>query len=79
MIKCPCCGFWTIEEKNSEIINEICEVCFWQYDEIAQNNPNKIIGPNKIYLNKAKANFKKFGAIRKRFINSVGKKFEYEL
>lgn len=44
-IKCPCCGYFTIEN-NDEIIVEICEVCFWQYDLVAHKNSTKIIGPN---------------------------------
>ncbi|MBQ3515375.1 MAG: hypothetical protein IJA32_16510 [Lachnospiraceae bacterium] len=28
----------TIDDRD-EVIVDICEVCFWQYDEVAQDNP----------------------------------------
>jgi len=70
MKKCPCCGYLTIDDA-CEVITDICEVCFWQYDETAQDNPDKIIGPNKVSLNVAKSNYKLLGAIEERFINFV--------
>lgn len=36
MKRCPCCGYLTIDDTN-EVIDDICEVCFWQYDEVAQD------------------------------------------
>ena len=49
MKRCPCCGYLTIDDLD-EVITDICEVCYWQYDEVSQNNPLKSIGPNKISL-----------------------------
>lgn len=66
-IKCHCCGYYTIDSED-EIVVDICEVCLWQYDEMAQNNPEKIIGPNKISLSEAKENYKQFGVSKKRYI-----------
>ena len=71
MIRCPCCGYLTIEESYEEVIVEICEVCFWQYDWVAQKYPNRVIGPNKISLNLAKENYINFGASEKKFIGLV--------
>ena len=78
MKRCPCCGYATIND-DSEMITDICEVCFWQYDEVAQNNPDKAIGPNKISLNMAKENYKLFGAVEERFLNVVRLPHENEL
>lgn len=31
--KCPCCGYYTFDEKPSGTY-DICEVCFWEDDPI---------------------------------------------
>lgn len=77
MKKCPCCGFLTVDD-SKEIITDICDVCFWQYDEVAQKNPDTVIGANKVSLNTARENFKAFGAVEERFINIVRKPFKNE-
>lgn len=66
-IKCPCCGYYTIDSED-EIIVDICEVCLWQYDEVAHNNPEKSVGANKISLNEAKNNYKKYGVSKTKYI-----------
>lgn len=65
-IQCPCCGYYTIEDYGEEPLIDICSVCFWQYDWIAQKYPDRCIGPNHgVSLNEARINFQKFGASRK--------------
>lgn len=60
-LQCPCCGYYTID--NDDIVVDICEVCYWQYDVVAQENPNIAIGPNHgVSLNQARENFKRIGA-----------------
>lgn len=78
MKRCPCCGYLTIDDCCA-VITDVCEVCFWQYDEGAQDKPDKIIGPNKVSLNTAKNNYKLLGAIEERFINMVRMPYEDEL
>lgn len=75
---CPCCGFYTVDS-DDEVIVDICPVCFWQYDNIAQEKPNDIIGPNHISLNKAKENYRLFGVCEKQYINNVREPFPEEL
>lgn len=72
MKRCPCCGYLTIDDSD-EVIVDICKVCYWQYDEISQDNPLKCIGPNRVSLIQARENYKQFGAIEKRFIKFVRK------
>ena len=72
MKRCPCCGYLTIDDSD-EVITDICKVCYWQYDEVSQNNPRKSIGPNRVSLIQARENYKKFGAIEERFIKFVRK------
>lgn len=60
-LQCPCCGYYTID--NDDIIVDICEVCYWQYDVVAQENPSIAIGPNHgVSLNQARENYKRIGA-----------------
>ncbi len=70
MLRCPCCNCLTIDD-TFEVVCEICDVCFWQYDLIAQKYPDKIIGPNKVSLTEARQNYKKYGACERRFIKTV--------
>ena len=78
MKRCPCCGYLTIDDSD-EVITDICEVCFWQYDEVAQDMPDRIIGPNKVSLNSARMNYKLFGASQECFLNTVRPPREYEI
>jgi len=75
---CPCCGYFTIVSED-EVIVEICEVCFWQYDEVAHDNPDTIRGANKVTLNEARRNYMIFGACEQRFVNKVRNPFAEEL
>lgn len=53
MKACPCCGNLTIDD-SKEIITDICDVCFGQYDEVANKEPDRVIGANKVSLSTAK-------------------------
>lgn len=77
MINCPCCGYRTIDDSFIPI-DEICEVCYWQYDEMANRNPERVVGPNSISLNEARENYIKFGACEERFIKLVRKTYDEE-
>lgn len=78
MKRCPCCGYLTIDDTD-EIIADICDVCFWQYDEVAQNKPDIVIGANSVSLNQAKENFKLFSSSEQRFIEKVRYPFDDEI
>ena len=78
MKRCPCCGYLTIDDSDN-VITDICEVCFWQYDEVAQNVPDVIIGANNVSLNMARENFKIFGAVEECFLNMVRPPYKDEL
>ena len=67
---CPCCGYLTFDEKPSGTF-EICPVCFWEDDNVQNEDPNYDGGANGINLNQAKENFAKFGAVHKKFIREV--------
>ncbi|RYD72323.1 MAG: hydrolase [Sphingobacteriales bacterium] len=67
---CPCCGFKTFNREPNGTY-DLCLVCFWEDDRIQLEEPDYEGGANKVSLNQAKANFKKYGACEKRFIENV--------
>lgn len=77
-LQCPCCGYFTVESED-EVIVDICDVCFWQYDLVAHNYPDKNIGANHISLNQAIENYKKFGVCKYEFKNMVREPMTQEL
>lgn len=50
---CPCCGFYTVDSED-EVIVDICPVCFWQYDNIAQKNLMILLVQTIFHLTKQK-------------------------
>ncbi|TMV43347.1 glycosyltransferase [Paenibacillus mesophilus] len=65
-VQCPCCDYFTFDSIEDALF-EICEVCFWQYDEVAHDRPKVNIGANHISLDHARENYKKYGACEERF------------
>ncbi|GBG10433.1 glycosyl transferase [Paenibacillus agaridevorans] len=76
--QCPCCDFYTVDSED-EVIVDICDVCFWQYDLIAHELPDKNIGANHISLNQARENYKLFGVCKQEFRHLVRDPIEEEL
>lgn len=68
--KCPCCGYYTFEERAGESY-DICPVCFWEDDPVQLNNPTLEGGANKVSLLQAQKNFKEFGACQPEAVSSV--------
>ncbi|MGO0062845.1 CPCC family cysteine-rich protein [Brevibacillus fluminis] len=77
-LQCPCCGNFTIESED-EVVVEICEVCYWQFDVVVHDMPDRNIGANKISLNQARANYKLFGVCKVPFKHMVREPLEKEL
>lgn len=73
--KCPCCGCYTLESRGNY---EICEVCFWEDDRVQESDPKLAGGANRVSLNEARENFKKFGACEKSMVLKVRKPTEIE-
>ena len=68
--RCPCCGHLTLGEEGADTF-EICPVCFWEDDNVQNENPDYEGGANGISLNEAKKNYRKFGAIKEELIKHV--------
>lgn len=61
--KCPCCGFYTLNERGKY---EICPVCLWEDDGVQTRAPGFSGGANKADLANARSNFYSFGACEER-------------
>lgn len=68
--QCPCCGYFTLKENTGNSF-QLCEVCFWEDDGIQSSDPDYEGGANRVSLNQAIQNFKKFGASEESFKSSV--------
>ncbi|RBP48795.1 cysteine-rich CPCC protein [Arenicella xantha] len=68
METCACCGFNTIGEKGCY---EICDICYWEDDNVQEADPWFPGGANSPSLYQAQLNFQKFGAMEERFTSNV--------
>ena len=68
--RCPCCGFRALVERGAF---EICQVCFWEDDGQGDADADEVLGgPNgNLSLTEARANYKAFGAVDRRFVKKV--------
>ena len=64
--RCPCCGYFTLDEPNEY---DICEVCWWEDDNFQLDNPDYAGGANAISLNQARENFRRIGVSDKRMLD----------
>ena len=64
--QCPCCGFYTLQEKANNTF-QLCLVCYWEDDGVQFHDPDYDGGANEMSLNQARENFKKYGAVDQRF------------
>lgn len=75
---CPCCGYKTLNEEPPGTF-DICEICFWEDDDIQYNDPDFEGGANVPSLRQAQKNFIQFGAIEERFIRFARKPNEKDI
>ena len=69
---CPCCGFKTLNEEPPGTF-DICNICFWEDDEVQYHNPDYEGGANDVSLKRAQQNFIKFGACDEESVRFVRK------
>ncbi len=75
---CSCCGYLTLEEEGDGTY-ELCPVCYWENDELQNNNHDFEGGANKESLCPTRKNYKKFGAASYCFISMVRPPFSEEI
>ena len=73
---CPCCGNYTLPEFR---IYDICPVCNWEDDIVQFQDSNFEGGANEESLNQARINYRKYGAINKKYVKEVRKPLDIEL
>jgi hypothetical protein len=66
---CVCCGSFTLTEPTGAS-DDICPVCFWQ-DDAVDNRGTDVLGPNRVRLSVARANYERFGAQEERWLAKV--------
>ncbi|HEX3045268.1 MAG TPA: glycosyltransferase [Bacillota bacterium] len=67
-ITCPCCGYKMLYQMYSES-NQICPICFWEYEPGQPMDPDYQGAANGVSLHQAQQNFMKFGASEERYRN----------
>lgn len=77
--KCPCCGYYTIADDHGfPCFGDICPVCFWEIDALAE--PNEPSDSNHgLTLLQAQENYQTFGACVKSMLKHVRKPKSDEL
>lgn len=68
--RCQCCGYLTLEDPVNGSY-EICSVCFWENDEVQNDDPSYAGGANEPSLMEARRNFERWGAVEPRFLPFV--------
>lgn len=69
-LRCPCCGYKTLDERGTF---DICAVCFWEDDGQDEDDADDVWGgPNgEISLTEGRSNYKEFGASREKYLSHV--------
>ncbi|MFB6179922.1 MAG: CPCC family cysteine-rich protein [Halorientalis sp.] len=65
---CPVCGYRTLPSHPHQVRYEICPICYWEDDLVQQSKPKSPAGANKIPLQQARENFRKYGAVERRLV-----------
>jgi hypothetical protein len=66
---CPCCGHLVFPDPPGSY--DICQVCFWEDDNVQLRWPDFAGGANRPSLIEAQRNFIEFGAMEARFVGHV--------
>ena len=69
---CPCCGYKTLDEDPPGTY-DICEICFWEDDNIQFEDPDYEGGANIPSLRQAQKNYLTFGAYSEHCLPFVRK------
>lgn len=67
---CIICGYRTLDTRCEW---DICPVCFWEDDIFYEHEVDRRSSANRLSVSEAQANFMRFGAVDKRFSDSVRK------
>jgi hypothetical protein len=67
---CPCCGYLTLPEPPPGTY-AICPVCFWEDDGVQFDDPTYTGGANRVSLEEARENYRRFGAAAEEFTDQV--------
>jgi hypothetical protein len=68
MIQCPCCDYFTLDQRGQY---HICNICFWEDDGIDLDEPDLHSGPNHMTLRQGRSNFLTIGACEAKMLKNV--------
>ena len=68
MHQCPCCDYFTLEERGDY---SICPMCFWEDDGLDVDELEQHSGPNHMTLREARKNFLELGACDRNAVRHV--------
>lgn len=57
---CSCCGYLTMPFPPGSSV-DICDVCLWQDNGVGLADPDRARGPNRVSLNQARENYRRYG------------------
>jgi hypothetical protein len=67
--QCPCCDYFTLDERYDW---DICPVCFWEDEPYDPSHPDSPAPANHgLTLRQARANFRDFGACEAAMLKHV--------
>ncbi len=67
---CLCCGYLTLASAPPGTF-ALCEVCYWEDDEVQGEDPDAEGGANVVSLTQARTNFRTFGAAELQWVDKV--------
>lgn len=76
--KCPCCGYKTLDEEPPGTF-DTCPLCSWEDDRVQYYDNDYKGGANRVSLNEAKENFKKYEVSELEFKKYVKPPLEDEI
>lgn len=72
LFTCPCCGYKTLSEQPPGTF-EICQICWWEDDNIQFDDPDYIGGANGDSLRMCQRKFYKVDEHKKLIFENLGK------
>jgi len=67
---CIICGYKTLDSRCEW---DICPVCFWEDGIFYEHEVDRRSSANRLTVSEAQANFMRFGAVDKKFLDNVRK------
>ncbi|RPE08114.1 hypothetical protein EGT74_13680 [Chitinophaga lutea] len=74
---CPCCGYKMFKEPPGSY--DICEICYWEDDQVQFDDPGYAGGANAVSLKEGQQNYARFGACTEDMMRYVRKPNSFDV